>query len=175
MEVADSQRKIEEVIHVLAQEITRLHAQREGISNRIARMSQIILRLRNLCGSGEDCPSRDRGHRPGITWACRRALMESRGYPLTFSELLRAIQTTLAPDTLAQKNPRASVSTVLGRLVKYGEVDVTTNNRGKRAYRWSDQYYIARQSSQLVVPNCSPMDQNSGPAEKAALDTNEES
>jgi len=34
----------------------------------------------------------------------------------------KAIQTKLAPVMLAHKDPRASVATILGRLVEYGDL-----------------------------------------------------
>jgi hypothetical protein len=169
MEISDSQQKIEEVIRVLEGEITRLRAQRADISNRIVSMSQIVVRLSNLNRAGE-CPSHTPDRGLGVTRACRLVLMESKDRQVTFCEVFRAIQTRLAPDMFTCKEPRASVATILGRLVKYGEVKVATNEEGKRTYRWSDQEEITRQSYELVVPGCSAMNRNSVPAEEAALE-----
>jgi hypothetical protein len=63
MEATDSEQKIEEVIGVLGEEVARLRAQRADISTRIARMSQITLRLKHLHGSGTDAPCAGRGSR----------------------------------------------------------------------------------------------------------------
>jgi hypothetical protein len=169
MEATDSEQKIEEVIGVLGEEVARLRAQRADISTRIARMSQIILRLKHLHGSGTDAPHAGRGSRPGITSACRLILRESRGRPLTISEVFRAIQTKLAPEILAHKDPRASVATILGRLVEYGEIEVIRDDKGKRAYKWSDRGYATRQPYALVAPSRSHLDQVSDGAEERAL------
>jgi hypothetical protein len=126
MEDTKDKQKIEEVIRVLLEEVARLRAQRVDISNRLARMNQIILRLRDLNGSGTDRPSINTGKRLGITRACRLVLMQSQERPLPIGEVFRAVQARL-PEMLAHKDPRASVATILGRLVEYGEVDVITD------------------------------------------------
>jgi len=48
--------------------------------------------------------------------------MDSRSHSLNVGEVFQAIRTKLAPVMLAHKDPRASVATILGRLVEYGEV-----------------------------------------------------
>ena len=173
MEATNGEQKIEEVIRVLEEEVAKLRTQRADISRRITRMSQIVLRLKHLCGGGTDRSNTGKGNRPGVTRACRLVLMESRGRFLTIREVFRAIQAKLAPEMLAHKDPRASVATILGRLVEYGEVDITTDDRGKRAYRWIDQDCITRQSYQLVVASRSHMDQASDPAANGTLASDE--
>jgi len=148
MEISDSQQKIEEVIRLLEVELTKLRAQRADISNRIVSISQIVTRLSNL-NRATECPSQGPDHGPGVTGSCRLVLMESGDRPLTFCEVFSRIQTKLPPDMLACKDPRASVATILGRLVKYGEVYVTTNEKGKRAYQWK-QEDIPKQPCQLT-------------------------
>jgi hypothetical protein len=173
MEATNAEQKIEELIRALGEEVTRLRAQRADISSRITRMSQIVLRLKRLYGSGTDSPSVGRGNRPGITRACRLVLMESRGRFLTIREVFRAIQAKLAPEMLAHKDPRASVATILGRLVEYGEVDIITDERGKRSYRWSDRDCVTRESYELVVPTRSHMDSDSDCGEEQMLNSDE--
>ena len=173
METTHGEQKIEEVIRVLGEEVARLRAQRADISSRITRMSQIVLRLKRLYGSGTDRLSSGRGHRPGFTRACRLVLMESRGRFLTIREVFRAIQTKLPPEMLAHKDPRASVATILGRLVEYGEADVMTNDRGKRAYRWSDRDCVTRESYEFIVPSRPLLDAAAEHAEERTLQSDE--
>ena len=153
MEATNGKQNIEDVIRVLGEEVAKLRAQRADISVRIKHMNQIVLRLKRLYGSGTGLPSTSRRNRPGVTRACRLVLRESSGRFLTIREVFRAIQAKLAPEMFAHKDPRASVATILGRLVEYGEVDVVTDDRGKRAYRWIDRECVSRQSYELVVPS----------------------
>ena len=172
MEGTNGKQKIEDVIRVLEEEITSLRGQRANISTRIASMRQIVLRLKHLSGTGTDRhPGNER--RRGFTRACRLVLMESLERPLTIREVFRAIQTRLAPEMLTHKDPRASVATILGRLVEYGEVEMTTDGSGKRAYRWIDQGCVTRESYELVVPGCSPINPISDPAERRTLHIDE--
>lgn len=172
MEGTNGKQKIEDVIHVLEEEITSLRGQRANISTRIARMGQIVLRLKHLYGSEPESPSVGRVNRPGITRACRLVLMESCGRPLTLREVFRAIQTKLAPEMLSHKDPRASVATILGRLVEYGEVEVTTDDKGKRAYSWIHQECVTTQSYALFLPS-RPSMKHPGRAQNGEFESNE--
>jgi hypothetical protein len=173
MEITNGERKIEDMIHVLEEEVASLSAQREDISTRISSMSQIVVRLKHLCGTRTHRPSLGRGYRLGVTRACRLVLMESRERPLTIHEVFRAIQAKLAPETLAHKDPRASVATILGRLVEYGEAEAITDSNGKRVYKWIDQNCVTRQSYELVLPSLSPIDQSAGPSKGLPLNSGE--
>jgi hypothetical protein len=173
MEASNGERKIEEMIQTLEEELAKLRSQRAGISSRIASISQIVHRLKHLCGTGRDLPHPGGDRRPGVTKACRRVLMEARGCPLTIRDVFRAIQTKLSPDTLAHKDPRASVATVLGRLVEYGEVEALTNSEGKRAYRWIDNLGPATQSYELDLPGSFPIDRYPSSTQQAMPDGGE--
>jgi hypothetical protein len=173
MEPTKCEQKIEELISVLGEEAARLRLQRAHISNRIARIRHMIVGLKRLNGNGIDRLNTVTGKGPGVTGACRLVLMESRGRSLNLAEVFQAIQTKLAPAMLAHKDPRASVATIFGRLVRYGEVEVITDKRGKRAYRWSDRDYVTRQSYELVVPSRSHIDQVSTEADNETLQSDD--
>jgi hypothetical protein len=173
MEANNGEGKIEDVIQTLEKELVKLRAQRASISSRIASISQIALRLKRLCKSAKDLPSPGRDRRPGVTKACRRVLMEARGVPLTIQDVFRAIQTRLAPDILGHKDPRASVATILKRLVEYGEVETLTNSEGKRAFRRIDNFDLTTQSYELILSNSSPSDRFVGSSAERILDSAE--
>jgi hypothetical protein len=75
------------------------------------------------------------GRQPGFTKACRRVLMEVRR-PLGAREVCAELE-RYAPAILARhKDPLASVTTVLNRLVDYGEARSLSNDRGRRVWEW---------------------------------------
>src|SRR5208282_5269925 len=75
------------------------------------------------------------GRQPGFTKACRRVLMEVRR-PLGAREVCVELE-RYAPAILARhKDPLASVTTVLNRLVDYGEARSLSNDRGRRVWEW---------------------------------------
>ena len=75
------------------------------------------------------------GRQPGFTKACRRVLMEVKR-PIGAREVCVELE-RYAPTILARhKDPLASVTTVLNRLVDYGEARSLSNDRGRRVWEW---------------------------------------
>ena len=82
---------------------------------------------------GQLLPKPDDGS-PGLTDVCREILLKE-GRALTASKIYRLIQERF-PSLLAQhKVPVSSVTTVLNRLVKYGEVKSVLVGK-RRAWQW---------------------------------------
>jgi len=75
------------------------------------------------------------GRQPGFTKACRMVLMEA-GRPLAVREVCEQIQQRLPAVLLRHKDPLASVTTVLNRLVEYGEALSVVRENGRRAWQW---------------------------------------
>ena len=75
------------------------------------------------------------GRQPGFTKACRMVLMES-DRPLGARDVCQRIQQRIPPLMLRHKDPLASVTTVLNRLVEYGEARSVVGQNGKRAWEW---------------------------------------
>jgi hypothetical protein len=75
------------------------------------------------------------GRQPGFTKACRMVLMEA-GRPLAVREVCEQIQQRLPTLLLRHKDPLASVTTVLNRLVEYGEALSVVRENGRRAWQW---------------------------------------
>ena len=118
---------VHQVVKAAHEELRQLLQQRAEIMKRIGTVKQTIAGLANLFGEealGEDLleliDRKPNGRQPGFTKACRRVLMEMRR-PIGAREVCVELERQ-APAILARhKDPLASVTTVLNRLVDYGE------------------------------------------------------
>ena len=130
------------VVRAAHEELLQLMRQRAEIMKRIGTVKQTIAGLANLFGEqvlGDDLleliDRKPNGRQPGFTKACRRVLMEVRR-PLGAREVCLELE-RYAPAILARhKDPLASVTTVLNRLVDYGEARSLSNERGRRVWEW---------------------------------------
>src|SRR5207244_6417396 len=75
------------------------------------------------------------GRQPGFTKACRMILMES-GRALSARDVCDQIQVKIPAMLARHKDPMASVTTVLNRLVDYGEAQPVVLSNGRRAWQW---------------------------------------
>jgi chorismate mutase len=131
-----------QVVKAAHEELRQLLEQRAEIMKRIGTVKQTIAGLASLFGEdalGEDLleliDRKPHGRQPGFTKACRRVLMEVRR-PVGAREVCAELGRQ-APAILARhKDPLASVTTVLNRLVEYGEAHSLTNERGRRMWEW---------------------------------------
>jgi hypothetical protein len=133
---------VQEVVKTAHEELRQLMRQRADIMKRIGTLKQTIAGLANLFGDdilGEDLlelvDRKTGGRQPGFTKACRMALMEA-GRPLAVREVCEQIQQRLPAVLLRHKDPLASVTTVLNRLVEYGEAQSVVRENGRRAWVW---------------------------------------
>jgi hypothetical protein len=133
---------VKEVVKAAQEELRLLVRQRSEIMKRIGTVKQTIVGLANLFGeeilSDELLEVVDRkasGRQPGFTRACRMVLMEV-GRPLTAREICEHLQNRLPPVLQRHKDPIASVTTVLNRLVEYGEARALFRGDGRRAWQW---------------------------------------
>jgi hypothetical protein len=132
----------QEVVKAAHEELLHLMGQRAEIMKRIGTVKQTIAGLANLFGDqvlGDDLleliDRKPNGRQPGFTKACRRVLMDVRR-PLGAREVCAELE-RYAPAILARhKDPLASVTTVLNRLVEYGEARSMSNDRGRRVWEW---------------------------------------
>lgn len=140
---ANSVRPVEEVIVKAHRELLALLQERARVVERIGTVKQTIAGLANVFG--EDLLSdellalidRKRGVRhSGLTRTCRATLMESET-PLTPQNICHEIRRR-QPSLLAHhKSPLASITTIMNRLVQYGEARVVTTPSGRRAWQWA--------------------------------------
>ena len=132
---------VQEVIRQAHDELRQLLHQRAEIMKRIGTVKQTISGLANLFGDAvlneelmELVDRKNSGRQPGFTKACRMILMEA-GRALNSRDICEYFQQKM-PSLLARhKDPMASVTTVLNRLVDYGEAEAVMAN-GRRAWRW---------------------------------------
>lgn len=133
---------VQQVINAAHDELRQLMRQRAEIMKRIGTVKQTIVGLANLFGdeilSDELLELIDRkssGRQPGFTKACRMVLIEA-DRPLGAREVCEQIQKRMPPMLMRHKDPLASVTTVLNRLVEYGEARSMVRENGRRAWQW---------------------------------------
>src|SRR5207302_5484075 len=127
---------VEEVVRQAHEELRQLLQQRAEVMKRIGTVKQTIVGLANLFGDEvltdellELVDRKSSGRQPGFTKACRMVLMES-ARPLGAREVCEHIQRKIPPVLLHHKDPPASVTTVLNRLVDYGEARTVLRENG---------------------------------------------
>ncbi len=132
----------QQVVKAAHEELLQLLRQRAEIMKRIGTVKQTVAGLANLFGEqvlGDELleliDRKPNGRQPGFTKACRSVLMEVNR-PLGAREVCVELERH-APAILARhKDPLASVTTVLNRLVDYGEARSLCNDRGRRVWEW---------------------------------------
>jgi len=131
-----------EVVRQAHEELRQLMRQRADVMKRIGTVKQPIVGLANLFGDEvlneellELVDRKSNGRQPGFTKACRMVLMEA-DRPLGAREVCELIQQKIPPILSRHKDPLASVTTVLNRLVEYGEARTIVKENGRRAWQW---------------------------------------
>ena len=133
---------VHEVVRQAHEELRQLLQQRADVMRRIGTIKQTISGLANLFGDGvlndellEMVDRKSNGRQPGFTKACRTALMDSNR-ALSAREVCDRIQQKTPALLARHKDPMASVTTVLNRLVAYGEARAVALDSGRRAWQW---------------------------------------
>ena len=132
---------VQEVVRQAHEELRQLLQQRSEIMKRIGTVKQTISGLANLFGDAvlneelmELVDRKTSGRQPGFTKACRMILMES-GRAMSSRDICDYFLEKLPALLARPKDPTASVTTVLNRLVEYGEAEAVMVN-GRRAWKW---------------------------------------
>ncbi len=132
---------VQEVVRQAHGELCHLLQQRAEIMKRIGTVKQTISGLANLFGDGllseelmELVDRKSSGRQPGFTKACRMILMEA-GRAMNARDICDHFQRKMPAMLARHKDPMASVTTVLNRLVEYGEAQAVVSN-GRRAWLW---------------------------------------
>jgi len=133
---------VEEVIRQAHEELRQLLQQRSEVMRRIGTIKQTIAGLANLFGDGvlsdellELVDRKSSGRQPGFTKACRMVLIDANR-ALSARDVCDRIQQKAPPMLARHKDPMASVTTVLNRLVAYGEAKAVALDNGRRAWQW---------------------------------------
>lgn len=143
------------VIREAERELCQLIEERAKVTKRIGSLKQTIVGLADLFGDGildADLlglvDRKGASRQPGITRACRTVLMEAGRRPMSARDVCDEIQRT-EPVLLAHhKDPMATINTILGRLVYYGEATGLPGDRGQRAWLWA-----AERKSRSIAPD----------------------
>jgi hypothetical protein len=143
----------QQVARAAHEELLQLMAQRAEVMKRIGTLKQTIAGLANLFGDQvlnddllELIDRKPTGRQPGFTKACRRVLMEVRR-PLGAREVCVELERYAPTILVRHKDPLASVTTVLNRLVDYGEARSLSNDRGRRVWEWISDTDTAAQDT----------------------------
>ncbi len=133
---------VEEVVRQAHEELRQLLLQRAEVMRRIGTIKQTIAGLANLFGESvlnddllELIDRKTSGRQPGFTKACRMVLMDANR-ALSARDVCDRIQQKSPPMLARHKDPMASVTTVLNRLVAYGEAQAVSLDNGRRAWQW---------------------------------------
>src|SRR5207249_8253572 len=115
---------------------------RAAIMKRIGTIKQTLIGLANLFGDsvlGDDLLAlldrKTATRQPGFTRACRLVLMES-ATPLGTRQICDVLQRRFPEVMERHKDPIASVTTVLNRLVDYNEARCSLDTNGRRVWQW---------------------------------------
>jgi hypothetical protein len=133
---------VQEVVRQAHEELRQLLHQRAEVMRRIGTVKQTIAGLANLFGDNvlseellELVDRKSNGRQPGFTKACRMILMEA-GRALSARDMCEQMQAKMPAMLERHKDPMASVTTVLNRLVDYGEAQPVVLSNGRRAWQW---------------------------------------
>jgi hypothetical protein len=133
---------LQEVVRSARIELYELLQQRAELMKRIGTIKHTLAGLANIFGdsvlSDELLAFLDRkspSRQPGFTRACRTLLMEA-GVPLGTRQLCELLRQRFPEILERHKDPVASVSTVLNRLVDYGEARCALDGSGRRVWQW---------------------------------------
>jgi hypothetical protein len=135
--------RVQEVLQQVQQELRQLLQQRASVVQRICTIKKTIVGLASLLEDDvlnselrELVHGSAGTHKPGLTQACRVVLMKA-GRAMGAREVRDQIQETAPTILTGHKDSMASVTTILTRLVTYGEAQVTVAANGKRVWRWA--------------------------------------
>jgi hypothetical protein len=132
---------VDGVVRAAEHEIRELLQQRADLMKRLGTIKQTLAGLADMFGesilSDEllQLLERKTVRHSGFTRACRTVLMGA-SIPLNARQVRDRIQ-EVAPELLVRhKDPLASITTVLTRLVQYSEARCITLGPGRRAWEW---------------------------------------
>jgi hypothetical protein len=133
---------VEAVVRSAEREIQELQRQRAEVMKRIGTIKQTLAGLADMFGNSIlneqllELLDRKTGRHSGFTRACRTVLMHSAA-PLSARQVRDQIQHQ-SPELLERhKDPLASITTVLSRLVQYSEARCTVLGPGRRVWEWA--------------------------------------
>lgn len=148
---------VQSVLRQVHDELNQLFEQRNAIMRKICAAKRTIVGLAGLYGDAalddslRELVGKGTSRRqPGLTNMCRRILMEA-DHLMSAQDVLDEI-TAEDHDMLAgHKNPVASLTTILNRLVDYGEARRALSENNRRVWHW-----VAEPGAPQPKPNQTP-------------------
>lgn len=136
---------VHSTIRHLHDELKQLLHERDQIMRRIATAKKTIAGLAALFGDGvldsnlHKLVSHRRPRRqPGLTNMCRAVLMET-GHAMSVYDVLDTISKRNPSLIVGHKDPVSSLTTILNRLVDYGQANQMLANNHRRAWQWTER------------------------------------
>ena len=133
---------VQSVLRHVQDELVQLFQQRNAIMRKICIAKKTIVGLAGLYGDGAlDDSLRElvgKGtcrRQPGLTNMCRRILMEADQL-MSAQDVLGEIAAEDHTALAGHKNPVGSVTTILNRLVDYGEARRVFSENNRRVWQW---------------------------------------
>jgi hypothetical protein len=143
------------VVGRIKEELQALLQQRDDIVRRIGTVKKTVAGLVSLFGAGELDPQLQQvlGYkdvrRPGLSAECRMALMSAEHF-LSAREVRDRVVTRL-PSLANHRDSLASVTTILNRLIRYGEAQRIRDESGVHRWGWSTQVCASPDASRSQV------------------------
>ncbi len=144
--------QVQEVVKAAEKDLRQLLRQRDEIGKRIRTMKQTIVGVARLFGDDSlgqelrELVGRNGSPRQtGLTKSCRTVLVEA-DRPLGAHEVCEQVRRRIPLVFANHKSPAASVTTVLNRLVEYGEALAVRDENGRRAWQSCTQAQALRES-----------------------------
>ena len=132
---------VEAVVRSAEREIRELLRQRAELMKRIGTIKQTLAGLADMFGESIlneellELLERKTVRHSGFTRACRTVLMQSAA-PLSARQVRDRIRQRFPELLERHKDPLASITTVLSRLVQYSEARCTVLGPGRRVWEW---------------------------------------
>ena len=141
---------VQSVLRHVHDELIQLFEQRNAIMRKICVAKRTIVGLAGLYGDGalddslrELVGRRTSRRQPGLTNMCRRILMEADRL-MSAQDVLDEIVAEDHAVLAGHKNPVGSVTTILNRLVDYGEARRIFSENNRRVWQWVAEPDAAR-------------------------------
>jgi hypothetical protein len=154
---------VQEVVRSAQRELHDLVQRRAAIMKRIGTIKQTLIGLATLFGDsvlGDELLAlldrKTATRQPGFTRACRLALMESPA-PLSTRQICEALQRRFPEVMERHKDPIASVTTVLNRLVDYNEARCSLDTNGRRVWQWATEHEIGERDEPPIEASAAHM------------------
>jgi hypothetical protein len=135
------------------EELQELMQQRDAVVRRICAVKKTVAGLVALFGPAEvglELPQfigRKDSRRPGLSDECRLALMNA-DRPLAAREVRDRVMERM-PSLANHRDALASVTTILNRLVRYGEACHVVDNDGRTRWAWVTEHSGSETSAHM--------------------------